>query len=166
MKARKPIPEPANGAGSFVLAQYNIVWMLAPLDDPRMADFVASIERLNELAERSPGFVWRHHDENGNSTGTRVRGDDRILINFSLWESVESLFAYAFRSSHVEAYRRRRDWFSHEDEPYAVLWWVPAGHIPTVEEAEERLARLKRDGPGPEAFTFKHRFPPPSPAVR
>lgn len=146
----------------FHVAQYNIAWLNAPLADPRMADFVANLDRVNRLAEQSPGFIWRHQTAEGNSTSVRVRDDDRIIINFSVWESVEALHHYAFRTGHAEMYRRRREWFWHESEPYAVLWWIPAGHVPTVEEAEARLAHLAAHGPGPDAFTFKSRVPPPA----
>lgn len=143
------------------VAQYNIAWMKTPLDDPAMADFHANLDPINKLGEVTPGFVWRHKGDEGNSTGTRVRGDDRILINFTVWENVEALFEYAFHSGHVEVYRRRREWFDHLEEPFAVLWWIPAGHEPTVEEAEQRLRHLAAHGPSPHAFTFKQRFPAP-----
>lgn len=143
------------------LAQYNIAWLVALLDDPRIADFRDGIDAINRLAEESPGFVWRRQTDEGDSTSVRVRDDERILINFSVWESAEALFEYAFHSGHTDYYRRRREWFTHEDEPYAVLWWVPAGHEPTVEEGEAKLAELKANGPGPGAFTFKRRFGPP-----
>jgi hypothetical protein len=144
------------------LAQYNIARLIAPLDDPRLAGFMAALEPLNRLADESPGFVWRHQTEEGNSTSIRVRGDPMILINFSVWESVEALFQYAYHSAHVEIFRRRREFFEHMDVPYAVLWWIPAGHVPTVEEAEERLDRLRADGSAAHAFTFKKRFPAPA----
>ena len=142
----------------YHLAQYNIAWLVAPLDDPRMSGFVANLDRINHLAEVSPGFVWRHQEADGNSTSVRIRGDDRLLINFSVWEDADSLHAYAFRSNHAEMYRRRTEWFMHEEEPYAVLWWIAAGHEPAVAEAEERLAYLKQHGPTAHAFTFKQRF--------
>lgn len=145
----------------YHLAQYNIAWLVAPLDDPRIADFTDNIAAVNTLAEEAPGFVWRHQTDDGDSTSIRVRDDDRILINFSLWESVEALHTFAFRTGHADYYRRRREWFTHEDDPFAVLWWVPAGHLPTVEEAEAKLAELKANGPTSAAFTFKSRFPPP-----
>ena len=91
----------------------------------------------------------------------RVRDDDRIIINFSVWQDAESLFQYAFYSGHTDYYRRRNEWFTHEEEPYAVLWWVPAGHEPTVDEAEAKLAELKANGPAAGALTFKRRFPAP-----
>lgn len=144
------------------LAQYNIARLVAPLDDPRLADFVSALDRINTLGDRSPGFVWRHQDADGTSTGTRVPGDDAIIINFTLWESVESLFEYAYHSAHVEVFRRRRDWFEEMRESYLVLWWVPGGHTPSVEEADERLDYLRANGPTAHAFTFKQRFPAPS----
>lgn len=143
------------------VAQYNIAWLTHPLDDAAMADFHANLDPINELGDRSKGFVWRHTGVEGNSTSTRIRGDERILINFTVWETVDDLFAYAFHSAHVEVYRRRREWFEHLEEPFAVLWWIPAGHIPSVEEAEERLMHLTKHGPTRHAFTFKQRFAPP-----
>jgi hypothetical protein len=151
-----------NRAVGWQLAQYNIAWIVAPLDDPVMADFTDNIDAINRLAEQAPGFVWRHQTAEGNSTSIRVRDDERIIINFSTWESVDALFRFAFYSGHAEYYRRRNEWFTHEDSPYAVLWWVPEGHEPAVQEAEERLALLKAHGPSPEAFTFKSRFQPPA----
>ncbi len=146
---------------TYHLAQYNIAWIVAPLDSPAMADFTDNIAAINQLAEQAPGFIWRHQTEDGDSTAIRVRDDDQIIINFSVWQDAESLFQFAFYSGHVDYYRRRNEWFTHEDEPYAVLWWVPAGHAPTVEEAEAKLAELKRNGVSQAAFTFKKRFPEP-----
>jgi hypothetical protein len=145
----------------WALAQYNIAWVVAPLDDPVMADFTDNIVAINALAETAPGFVWRHQEADGNSTSIRVRNDDRIIINFSVWESAEALFQFAFYSGHADYYRRRAEWFTHEDMPYAVLWWVPRGHEPTVDEAETRLAHLKACSPTADAFTFRQRFPSP-----
>jgi hypothetical protein len=147
---------------AYQLAQYNIAWIRAPLDSPEMADFTDNIAAVNRLAEEAAGFVWRHQTEEGDSTAIRVRGDDRIIINFSVWADAESLFQFAFYSGHADYYRRRREWFTHEDDPFAVLWWVPAGHLPTVDEAEEKLLELKASGPGPNAFTFKKRFAAPA----
>jgi Domain of unknown function (DUF3291) len=145
----------------YHLAQYNIARLVAPLEDPRIADFVANLERINTLGDRTPGFVWRHQTAEGNSTSIRVRGDPLILINFSVWEDAGTLFEYTYRSGHAEMYRRRRDWFEAPSEAHLVLWWIPVGHIPTVEEAEERLDYLRAHGPTPQAFTFKQRFGPP-----
>jgi hypothetical protein len=146
---------------AYHLAQYNIARLIAPLDDPRLQPFMAALDPLNQLADRSPGFVWRHQTEEGNSTSVRVREDPMILINFSAWESIEALWEYAYKSAHAEIYRRRREFFELHETPYLVLWWVPAGHEPTVEEAEQRLLHLEQHGPTPNAFTLKQRFPAP-----
>ncbi len=132
----------------YHLAQYNIAWIKAPLDSPEMADFTDNIEKINALAEQAPGFVWRHQTEDGDSTAVRIRDDDRIIINFSVWSDVESLFQFAFYSGHADYYRRRLEWFTHDDDPFAVLWWVPAGHEPTVEEAEAEAGRAQGFGAG------------------
>jgi len=152
------------GAG-WHIAQYNLAKLRAPLDDALLADFVSEIDRVNALGDGSAGFVWRHQTADGNSTSVRPREDQSIIINFTVWESVESLFAFTYHSEHVEVYRKRRKWFEHVDWAYLALWWIPAGHIPTVEEGEERLRYLDAHGPSPRAFTFKRRFPPPSAAA-
>ncbi len=148
-------------APRFHVAQYNVARLIAPLDDPQIADFVAEIDRINKLGDSSPGFIWRLHDESGNSTGVRVGDDPLVIVNFTVWESIEALFEYTYHSGHVELFRRRADWFERHPAPYLVLWWLDAAHSPTVEEAEERLAALRRDGPTPYAFTLKSRFPSP-----
>ena len=147
--------------GRYHLAQYNLARLLAPLDHPQIAEFVANLHRINELGDRSPGFVWRLQTDDGTSTSVRVRDDDLIIVNFTLWESAEALFEFTYRSGHAEMYRRRREWFEAPTEAYLVLWWVPVGHIPAVEEADERLDYLRAHGPTPYAFTFKQRYPPP-----
>ncbi len=149
-------------SSQYHLAQYNLARLVAPLDDPLLADFVANLDPINGLGDRTPGFVWRHQTEDGNSTSVRVRGDPLILINFTVWEDIESLFEFTYRSGHAELYRRRREWFEAPSEAHLVLWWIPAGHIPTVDEGEERLDHLRAHGPTPHAFTFKQRFPPPA----
>ena len=149
-------------AGRWHIAQYNLAKLRAPLDDPLLADFVAEIDRINQLGDASPGFVWRHQTEDGNSTSVRPREDTSIIINFTVWESIEALFEFTYHSDHVEVYRKRRKWFEHVEWAYLALWWIPAGHIPTVEEGEERLRHLDAHGPSPYAFTFKKRFPAPS----
>ncbi len=149
----------------FHLAQLNIARALAPLDDPTLADFVAALDRINALAEASPGFVWRLQDESGNATEIRAFDDPQVIVNLSVWESVEALFDYVYKSGHAGVMARRRDWFEKSGGSHVVLWWVPAGHRPGVFEARERLARLEKEGPGPEAFTFGRRFPAPDPAV-
>ncbi len=145
----------------YHIAQYNIAKLRAPLDSPTLADFMAALDPLNSLADDAPGFVWRHQTEDGNSTAIRVRDDPDIIINFSVWESIEELFEYAYHSDHTDIFRRRREFFLQMDIPFAVLWWVTAGHEPSVDEAEDRLNYLQANGPTPHAFVFKNRFPPP-----
>jgi hypothetical protein len=142
------------------LAELNIARAAAPMDDPVMADFVANLDRINALGDASPGFVWRLQDETGAATSIRAFDDPQIIVNLTVWESIEALREYAYRSGHVEVFRRRREWFVSLDGPSLVLWWVPAGHRPTVEEARQRLERLAADGPTPEAFTLRNPLPP------
>jgi heme-degrading monooxygenase HmoA len=146
---------------AYHLAQLNIARLAAPLDSPRLAGFVARLAEINALAEAAPGFVWRFQTEDGDATALRPYDDDRILVNFSVWESPEALHHFVYRTAHAEVMRRRREWFEAPDEPFLVLWWVPAGHQPTVAEAVARLALLRTRGPSPEAFGYRTPFPPP-----
>ncbi|MDJ0776907.1 MAG: DUF3291 domain-containing protein [Gammaproteobacteria bacterium] len=141
------------------LAQLNIARMKYAFDAPAMADFVARLEDINALADESPGFVWRLQTDEGDATAIDFFGPD-LLVNLSVWRDVESLRDYAFRSAHREVLAQRHRWFERMQEAYAVLWWIPAGSIPTLEEAAERLDYLRRDGPGPGAFTFSKQFAP------
>ena len=141
------------------LAQVNIARMKAPLESPVMAGFVARLDEINALADRSSGFVWRLQTGEGNATYLRPYGDDRILFNLSVWESIEHLRDYVYRSAHVEVLRNRDEWFNKFESAYLALWWVPAGHRPSVDEAKKRLAHLAQHGPTPFAFTFKVTFP-------
>ena len=144
----------------FHLAEVNIARMNAPLDSAEMADFVARIAETNALADRSPGFVWRLATEAGDATYLRPYDDDRILFNMSVWESVDALKQYVYGSAHRDLLRQRQDWFLKMDGMVLALWWVPAGHRPSVDEARKRLARLEAEGPTPFAFTFRQPFPP------
>lgn len=143
------------------LAQYNVARLLQPLDHPSLADFVAALEPINRLAEEWPGFVWRHQTPEGDSTALRPYPDDRIIINFSVWIDAQSLHDYTYKSDHVDVFRRRREWFERNLEAHLVMWWIQAGHVPTIEEADERLSMLRARGPTPDAFTFRRRFDPP-----
>jgi len=146
----------------FHLAQLNIATLIEPLDSPRLADFVAALPSVNAIAEAAPGFVWRLVDSDGaDATALRPFGPD-VIVNLTVWESVETLREFVFRTGHVEPLRRRREWFHVADQPYSVLWWVPAGHIPTVEEASARLDQLRQHGLGPDAFTLREPYPAPS----
>lgn len=137
------------------LAQINIARMKAPLDTPQMAGFVARLEEINTLADRSEGFVWRLQTPEGDATYLRPFDDDRILVNMSVWESVEALKNYVYRTAHAELLRDRRQWFDHFAGVYMALWWIPAGHLPDIEEAKARLAHLETHGPTEVAFTFR-----------
>jgi Domain of unknown function (DUF3291) len=143
------------------LAQVNIARMLAPLTDPLMAGFVAELDAINALADNSPGFLWRLQTPEGNATDLRPYEDDLILVNLSLWASLADLSTFVYKSRHRQVLQQRRQWFQHFDGPYLALWWVPAGHIPSVEEAKERLAYLSLHGETPYALSFKKLFPSP-----
>ncbi|MDY6940956.1 MAG: DUF3291 domain-containing protein [Cyanobacteriota bacterium] len=143
------------------LAQVNIALMREPLDRPLMAEFVASLDEINALADRSPGFVWRLQTEQGNATDLQPYGDERILFNLSVWESLEQLKAYVYESAHGKIMKKRRKWFKKLDRMYFTLWWVEACHIPSVIEAKQRLDYLNEKGFSSFAFDFKHSFPSP-----
>lgn len=144
------------------LAQLNIGVIRAPMDSPVMAEFAGNLDRINALAEASPGFVWRLQTEAGNATAIRPFEDENLLVNMSVWRDVASLKAYVYDSAHVGFMRRRREWFELMKEAYLVLWWVPRGHRPDIAEAIAKLELLKAKGPGPEAFTFAQPFPAPA----
>ena len=127
---------------AYHLAQLNIAWMKAPLESPEMADFVANLARINALAESSPGYVWRLQDEAGDATAIRPFGEE-VLVNMSLWQDVQSLSDYVYKSAHTEMLRRRREWFERLEQAHQVLWCVPVGHRPDVSEAAEKLAHLR-----------------------
>ena len=148
------------------LAQVNLATVRAPLDTPLLAGFVAQLEPINALADHSPGFVWRLQTEDGDATAIRPFGDQRIMVNLSVWESLEALRSFVYASRHLDVMRRRREWFHRMADAYLALWWVPAGTIPTVAEARDRIRRLTRDGPDPDAFTFRSPFPAPTGAAR
>jgi hypothetical protein len=142
------------------LAQLNVGRPLGPIEGPVMAEFVAQLGEINALAEASPGFVWRLIGDGGNATDVRAEADPQLLVNLSVWTSPEALFDYVYKTAHTRVMARRREWFERM-EVFQVLWWIPAGHTPTVAEAMARLARLRDLGPSPDGFTFKQRYPAP-----
>lgn len=146
----------------YHIAQVNIGRIRAQLDDPLMAGFVARLGEINALADNSPGFVWRLQTPEGNNIYLRPYEDDRMLLNMSVWESVETLRQYVYRTAHAELLRQRHEWFENISV-YAALWWVPAGQVPGVDEAKKRLAYLDAHGASQFAFTFKTNFPPDEP---
>lgn len=151
----------------YQLAQVNIGRFRAPLEDPVMEGFRTQLDPINALADQSPGFVWRLQTEDGNATAIRpYDGDNLMAINMSVWESLESLQQFVYKSSHVDPLRGRKQWFEQIEGPILALWWIPEGHIPTVTEAQDRLRYLKEHGPTAHAFTFRTPFPAPDGEAR
>jgi hypothetical protein len=146
---------------AYHLAQLNVGRLRAPIDDPRTSGFVRALDPVNATADAAPGFVWRLQTEDGNATAIRTDPDPLFLVNLSVWASLEDLAAFVYDGLHQQVMRQRRTWFERTAESIFVLWWVPAGTVPTVEEALDRLARLRRDGPTADAFTFRRPFPAP-----
>jgi hypothetical protein len=144
----------------FQLAQLNVARFKLPMDDPAMAGFVEALDPINAIADAAPGFVWRLQTEAGNAISIHAFEDPLMLVNMSVWESVEALAEYVYRSGHIEVLRRRREWAPRMVEAHMVLWWIPAGTIPTLDEAKERLEHLREHGPTRTAFSFKQRFSP------
>ena len=147
------------------LAQVNIARAKAEMTDPIMEGFVSRLDEINALAEATPGFVWRLTGEGNDATSLRPFEDNLILVNLSVWESPESLRGYVYKSVHVEVMRGRKAWFDRMQEMYYAMWWIPAGHIPTVEEAKVRLDHLRKHGESAHAFTFAKVFPAPDAPV-
>ena len=146
----------------YHLAQINIGRYIGDgPGDARFADFMAALDPINALAEASAGFVWRLQDDSGNATAILAFDDPRILLNMSIWESVEALADFSYRTAHAGFVGRRREWFEQSSGTYLALWWVPAGHVPGLDEAKARLDHIAEHGPTPHAFTIKHPFPPP-----
>ncbi len=144
---------------AYHLVQFNVARMRAPIDSPVMEGFVSQLERINAIAEQTPGFVWRLQTAEGDATALRPYDDPMLLVNMSVWESLAALHGYVYKSPHVGPLRERKSWFETPTEPILVLWWVPAGHTPTVDEAKTRLDHLRAHGPTAQAFTFRHAFP-------
>lgn len=145
------------------VVQVNIARAKAPLDSEMLASFMAELEPVNALADSAPGFVWRLQTEEGDATSLRPFPDDQMIVNMSVWESIEALWEFVYSAGHLTVMRRRREWFNRMED-HQTLWWIPAGHEPTVDEAKERLELLASSGPTAEAFTFKQRFPAPGAA--
>lgn len=149
------------GEMRFHLAQINIGRLLAPIGDPKIADFVAQLETINSLAERSRGFIWRLQSASGNATDVPYSDDPLMIVNLSVWESVEALRDYVYLSPHIEVFRDRAKWFEKAAKPHYCLWWLPAGHVPTVEEGRERVEHYQRFGASEHSFWFSQLFPAP-----
>ena len=148
-------------AAAYHLAQCNSGRILAPLESELLKGFVDALDPINAVADATPGFVWRLQTDEGNATSIHAFDDDMLLMNMSVWDSLEALAEFTYRSAHRDILRGRHQWFERATEPYLVLWWIPAGTRPTVDDAVDRLALLPRIGPSPEAFTFRSPFPAP-----
>jgi Domain of unknown function (DUF3291) len=146
---------------TYHLAQLNIAQMKEPLTSERMQGFVEQLEPINALADKATGFVWRLQNEAGDATALRPFPDDMLLVNFSVWTSIDTLYNYTYYSDHAKVFRERKKWFEAMQEHHLVMWWIAAGHTPSLQEAKERLEALRRDGPTANAFTFKQWFEPP-----
>jgi len=144
------------------LAQINIARLRAPIDDPRIAEFVAQLEPINALADKAHGFVWRLQSSSGNATDIAYNDDPFVIVNMSVWESIEALREFAYKSDHMKVFRDRPKWFEKMEKPSYCLWWVPVGHIPTVSEGRERLEHYQTHGATPYSFWFSQQFPQPA----
>ena len=145
----------------YYLAQINIALMKAPLNDPIMAEFADALEKINEVAEVSPGFVWRLKTQSGNATDIRAYCDSKMLINISVWRSVEQLKEYVYESLHRDFFVRRRKWFEKYQGEHFAMWWIPLEHLPTIEEGKAKLEYLSIHGDSPKSFTFAQPYPSP-----
>lgn len=153
--------QPNAPLAAWYLAQINVGQMVAPRGDPRVQPFFDALDRINALADAAPGFVWRLQTETGNATDIQTAPDPLFLVNMSVWQDAEALFAFVYRSAHAPEMARRREYFARFEGTYQALWWVPTGHRPSIEEGLSRLWLLDRYGPSAQAFTFKARFPMP-----
>lgn len=143
------------------LAQVNVGRLRAPQGEPQVAEFFAQLDAINALADAAPGFVWRLQGEGNDATDLRPTPDPLFIINMSVWTDADALFAYVYRSAHVQTMSGRRQWFERAEGAFQALWWVRAGHRPTIEAALSKLWLLDRFGPSEQAFTFKSRHPAP-----
>lgn len=148
-------------ASPWQLAQINIARLVAPQGDTRVQPFFDALDRINAIADESPGFVWRLQSESGNATDIQTTPDPLLIVNISVWQDVEALFAFVYRSAHAPVMAQRRDFFERFEGAFQAFWWVRAGHQPSVDEGLARLWMLDRYGPSPLAFTLKSRFAPP-----
>ena len=137
------------------LAQLNLATAVDDLESDRLADFVAALDRVNAVAERSPGFVWRLKDEDGNATSIKATDDPRVIVNMSVWETPQQLEQFVWNTVHKRVYAKRAKWFSTPERANFVMWWVPAWHLPTVDEALERLTDLQENGASGRAFGWE-----------
>jgi len=145
---------------TFHLAQLNIADAKGDKASEVMQGFVNRLDEINTLADNAPGFVWRYNDEEGDDVGERIFGNPLLIVNMSLWQDLDSLRHFVYKTTHKELIQNRSEWFNKMPELYQVQWWVPAGHIPSIQEAKDKLDLLREQGPSAEAFTFAKPFEP------
>ena len=144
----------------YNLAQLNIAKLKAPLEDPSIFGFVSKLDEVNALADSSPGFVWRLKEESGSAVNISVFDDSFLIVNMSVWNTIEDLKNFVYKSGHVKVYLQKDSWFHNMTDHHMVMWWVEKDKIPDVFEAKARLRYLKKHGPSKYAFTFKEIFEP------
>jgi len=147
---------------TYNLAQVNIAYGIETLDHPKMAGFVSELDRINKLADRSEGFVWRLQTEKGDATDLRIFDDEKIILNMSVWKKIEDLKNYVYSGDHLEIIKKKKSWFTKPKSAHLALWWIPAGVVPTIEDAKFRLNEIQRIGPSEVAFNFAKPFPAPT----
>ena len=145
----------------FQLAQINVAQAVAEMDSAVMSGFVSRLDEINAMADAAPGFIWRLQSEDGDATSINVFDDELMLINMSVWDSIESLKVFVYRTVHVELIQDREAWFGRMGTPHQALWWIPTGHIPTEQEGKDKLAHIQEHGPSQQAFSFGRSFPKP-----
>ncbi|MBE1300117.1 MAG: DUF3291 domain-containing protein [Alteromonadaceae bacterium] len=145
----------------YYLAQLNIAKTLAPLESPKLKEFVDNLDRINGIAESSPGFVWRLKDDTGNATEISAFDDPNIIVNMSVWQDIQSLKQFMFKTDHASFLMRREQWFEKPTQPTYVLWWVPKSHTPTLDEAKQKLAHLREHGDTEHAFSMRKVYAAP-----
>ena len=145
----------------YQLAQVNTAQAKAEMDTDTMHGFMSRLDEINAIADKADGFVWRLQSDDGDATSIRVFDDPLLLVNISVWEDIDSLKNYVYKSLHVELIRDREAWFNKMGAMHQALWWIPAGHIPSTQEAKEKLELLRENGPSQEAFTFGKAFQKP-----
>lgn len=144
----------------FQLAQINVGRIKGVnINDPVMKEFVDNLDMVNELAEKSSGFIWRLKDEHNNATNINPYNDEQVIINLSVWESIEDLENFVYKTFHTDFLRRRKEWFQAYGKAYTAMWWIPAGQFPTIKEATEKLAWLQEHGASEIVFDFRNKFP-------
>ena len=147
----------------YQLAQINVARMKGVnINDPIMTEFVDNLDKVNQLAEGSKGFVWRLKDESNNASGFNPFDDEKVIINISVWENLVSLENFTFKTFHAEFLKRRKQWFSKYGKAHFALWWIKKGTYPSIEESIERLEYLQKNGTSNKAFTFRDQFPAPT----